>query len=275
MHDTRRGHAAHSVLPLVLLVSIFTGTEQFSFKHTLSLLPSTRLQLRGGKTMAPEPDTLTLEDFAMHLATMRAAYHKEASDLADETVCRIILTTRIQNLPLSRCKTGASTVPGAGTGLFATRNIAEGELITLYPSDAFLLWEDEEHSPESNVRVFFGKHIAMTDRDASAVIKWGDFEVAVTPTTSILADPQRLGDAAYLAHVAKDAGSRTASYEDYEHESMARTNAEILPLSVDAIDAAGNALVVHMALRAVKDIAEGDEVLVHSGRGYWEAAQTE
>ena len=32
---------------------------------------------------------------------------------------------------------------------------------------------------------------------------------------------------------------------------------------------------VNMALRAVKDIAEGDEVLVHSGRGYWEAAQTE
>ena len=33
------------------------------------------------------------------------------------------------------------------TGLFATRDLAEGELITLVPSDAALIWDAKDRSP--------------------------------------------------------------------------------------------------------------------------------
>ena len=104
------------------------------------------------------PDKLTLPDIATHLAVARGKYH-QGTNLPDEAVCRLMLTTRIPNLPLNRCKEGPSAVPGAGTGLFATRDIAEGELVTLYPVDAMLIWEDASHSIESNLQIFFSKHI--------------------------------------------------------------------------------------------------------------------
>jgi len=44
-------------------------------------------------------------------------------------------------------------------GLFATRDIGKEELITCYPGDAVLCWEDADHSPSRKLEVFFGRHV--------------------------------------------------------------------------------------------------------------------
>ena len=140
---------------------------------------------------APAPDVLSLEEIALHLATARAKYHHN-TQIPDEAVCRLMLTTRMANLPLSRCKAAPSSIAGGGKGVYATRDIAEGELITLYPGDAVLIWEDTEHSPDSNIQIFFGKHIAPEELDVTAAVtEWRGYEVPCNQRLSVRADARR------------------------------------------------------------------------------------
>ena len=171
------------------------------------------------------------------------------------------------------CQAGPSSVPGAGQGLFATRDIAEGELITLYPSDCVIIWEDAEHSLDGNVQLFFGRHIPEAERDATrAVLELKGYHVPVTETRSIVADPALCDDAAYLGHMTNDAvACESAEFqESYERDSLALANAEIIPLDVAEVDEAGNNLVLHYAQRAVKPIRAGEEVFLHYGFDYWQ-----
>ena len=129
-------------------------------------------QVDSEELVISRPDVLTLEDLAMHLATARAKY-LNASDVPDEAVCRLMLTTRMENLPLFRARSAPSLVAQGEVGLFVTRDVAEGELITLVPADGALMWDEKERSPESKVRLFFGSHVAPQDRTLS-VTEWPD-----------------------------------------------------------------------------------------------------
>mmetsp|Transcript_9846 Transcript_9846/g.24081 ORF Transcript_9846/g.24081 Transcript_9846/m.24081 type:complete len:329 (-) Transcript_9846:223-1209(-) len=218
------------------------------------------------------PDVLSLADFVMHLATARAQYHKN-TELPDEAVCRHMLTTRVPGLPLSRVKIGKSSVPGAGDGLLATRDIEVGELITLYPADAVLMWEDETHDVHKKVTCFFSKHIPDKERNLQrALTEWRGCEVPCHATMSIVGDPGRRGDMAYVAHVANDGASCDSEegVEEYERVSAERENAELMPLKVEEKDHKGNQMVLHFALVAAKAIKAGEEVLVTYGFRYWE-----
>jgi hypothetical protein len=227
----------------------------------------------GGQRIAlGAPDLMTLQDLAVHLATARAMYHKNSS-LPDEAVCKLMLTTRMRDLPLARCKIAPSTLVGAGNGLFATRDIAEGELITLYPVDALLLWEDAEHSTDSTVQIFFSKHVPASERDvARAVTEWRGYEVPCNERVSVVADPRRADDSAYLAHMSNDAAICASADEqdDYERKSAAGANAIVFPLDVDELDSNGLGQVLHFAQRALKPIKSGEEIFVSYGVGYWE-----
>jgi hypothetical protein len=170
---------------VLVLGWILASTQPFPLERSRALLPARSLALRGGDqhAMAPapsKPDTLSLEELAMDLATMRAQF-LQASGLSEEAVCRIILTNRMQDVNLCRCRCGESTIPGAGRGLFATRDIAAGEVITLYPSDAVLLWEDAEHSIESEVQLFFGRHVTQADRDLARVVRQNGAHAPLQP----------------------------------------------------------------------------------------------
>mmetsp|Transcript_28115 Transcript_28115/g.32205 ORF Transcript_28115/g.32205 Transcript_28115/m.32205 type:complete len:415 (+) Transcript_28115:46-1290(+) len=62
-----------------------------------------------------------------------------SSSLSNEQMVREALLSARLPLPfLNRTELGPSTIEGAGRGLFATENIAKGEVITLYPGDALL-----------------------------------------------------------------------------------------------------------------------------------------
>lgn len=72
---------------------------------------------------------------------------------AQEIVRETLLSTRLSNLNLNRTRLGLSTIPGAGRGLFATQNIAKGEVITCYPGDALLFAspsDDQENEDDDD-----------------------------------------------------------------------------------------------------------------------------
>jgi hypothetical protein len=78
--------------------------------------------------------------------------HESVSDERDA-----LLMLRLSGLALARTRVAPSLVDGGGRGLFASRDIDEGELVTLYPGDALAKWpgaedheEDEDHEDEDH-----------------------------------------------------------------------------------------------------------------------------
>ena len=99
----------------------------------------------------------------------------------DAKAREVILSTRIDKLEsmgLNCTRLGQSTISGAGRGLFATRDIPKGELVTCYPGDALLYLpevpEDEDEDEDDYVNVdeivIWGTHVDEKDRwDEDAV----------------------------------------------------------------------------------------------------------
>ena len=93
-----------------------------------------------------ENDNLTKEELLLRLAETRQYYrdnNKNGSGIKDPDLCLRLLSTRLSELQLNRCTVRKSTIPNGGNGLFASRNIKNGELITLYPGDAVIIRKDE------------------------------------------------------------------------------------------------------------------------------------
>lgn len=108
-------------------------------------------------------DDLTLEEYILRLSEVRGHYQR-TGELSQEQVCMNMLATRCVGLNLNRCYVGMSTVPGAGRGLFASRDICEGELITLYPGDALLYWKNGRNTPEcSGGKDSKNNHVVFAD----------------------------------------------------------------------------------------------------------------
>ena len=138
-----------------------------SHRHLHGRHPAVRCSAELGNV-----DDLTLEEFAVRLAEVRAHY-RVTGELTQDRVCMNMLATRCEDLHLNRCRTGPSRIQDGGTGLFATRDIRAGELITLYPGDALLYWKDGREARSTSKRVcsgvVFGAHIPMGERDADRV----------------------------------------------------------------------------------------------------------
>jgi len=111
--------------------------------------------------------------------------------------------------------------------------------------------------------------------DAHALL----FCVSVCPESRAIAAANPAScfeDAAYIGQVARDCAAALPSaprtQAEYDEASASHANAAVTPLDVEATDDDGNALVLHVALRASRPIAKGREVFVAHGFGSWSAA---
>ena len=66
-----------------------------------------------------------------------------------EWASRSLLTTRIEGLALNRVHVAQSSIAGAGDGVFASRDMAAGSLVTLYPGDALRVWGARDADEDS------------------------------------------------------------------------------------------------------------------------------
>ncbi|KAK1738826.1 hypothetical protein QTG54_010142 [Skeletonema marinoi] len=117
--------------------------------------------------------------------------HQDSSaddvELSSKNVVKeTLLSTRIPDLQLqlNRTRTGPSTIDGAGRGLFATEDIAKGELITCYPGDALLCEYSELEIDDEEEDGFDEEDIDFEDEDyyyydeeadyVEEVVLWGE-----------------------------------------------------------------------------------------------------
>ena len=167
----------------------------------------------------------------------------------NELVKETLLSTRLPNLQLNRTCIGPSTIEGAGRGLFATEDIAKGELITCYPGDALLCdyseleeeddgevdeeynfdeedfnFEDDEYDDEESDYVeeivLWGGHVDTADRLDEDEVFDGIIDEDLSPLTSYAASVDDVysvmgmsildNDPAYYGHFANDGAGHIA-----------------------------------------------------------------
>lgn len=204
-------------------------------------------------------EQLTMEEVRKMFQDVRAHY-RSTGELDEGQVCRNMMVTRVKDFSrrIDRCEVRLSKLHG--DGLFATRDIEEGELITFFPSDALLVWEGGDRA-QSDVMMFFGAHVPQSDRDAAAILdRVQGYELFVTGAFSAVGDPSRRDDPAYLGHLAND-GSICLSPDgagNYLRESAEAANAA--PVWIEGC---------HCGLQAGRRICKGDEIVFSYGEGYW------
>ena len=142
---------------------------------------------------AANDGSLTVETTRSMFADVRAHYRKTGA-VEESQVCRNMLVTRVNDFAnkISRCHVAPSEIHG--DGLFANRDIAEGELVTFYPADALMVWEDGDRT--GDMMIFFGAHIPQSERDGAVIAseRAQQFELYVTPQLSAVGDPARRDD---------------------------------------------------------------------------------
>lgn len=201
----------------------------------------------------------------------------------DEYTREALMTARIPGLALSRTRLGPSTIPGAGRGLFASRDIAGGDVVTCYPGDALLFappddgHDEEEDGPDEIV--VWAEHVNAPDRwdddevfdgNAETGRPLTDYAFEMCGSYSVLALPALDADPAYSGHFsndgaghhAYDAGGAGAGVEEgiaaYVRESLGLSNAVHMPVED-----------CHVATVATRDIVAGEEIFVTYGPDYW------
>jgi len=240
--------------------------------------------------------------------------HQDSSaddfELSSENVVKeTLLSTRIPDLQLNRTRIGPSTVDGAGRGLFATEDIAKGELITCYPGDALLCeyseleiddeeedgfdeedidFEDEDYYDEEadyvEEVVLWGDHVDTSDRLEEDEVFDGIVAENVPPLTSYAASvddvysvmgmPILDNNPAYYSHFANDGAGHIAiqtGVDDAARIGIEEIISSYVSESVELSNALHKPIAdgLHLGTFASKDIKKGEEVMVTYGPDYW------
>jgi hypothetical protein len=164
---------------------------------------------------------------------------------------RELLCTRLDDLQLCRARLGPS--PGAGNGVFATRGICEGELVTCFPGD----WTISASGKHVDVK--FGPHVPDDQRDLVHATSVEAKEYAFThdsegdTSLTLVGSPSLTSDPAYLGHLLNDCGVLTNVDGICEYALAAATRMNAAHVSLGEC---------HVVTVATKAISAGDEVLV-------------
>lgn len=96
-----------------------------------------------------------MEDVGAMFRDVRAHY-RSTGEVDEAQACRNLMSTRVKDLRVACCAVRPS--PLHGDGLFAARDVAEGELLSFFPADALLVWEDGDRK-RNDCMMFFGAHV--------------------------------------------------------------------------------------------------------------------
>lgn len=215
-----------------------------------------------------ENDLMTLAEVGKRFPSLSELVELPAEERLP--VMEIQLKTRLTGLQLSHVHVATSNIKGAGMGLFATRNISAGELVTMYPCDTIATTSPAQGDAEDEI--LFDVN-APTDSEwyegwkmqSSAFIQsaWS-YSVRMSPRRVIIGNPAATDDAAYLAHMANDFAicldSDQTTIQAYVASSEGAAN-----VGLDSATANG----CHVAMVTTKDIREGNEIFLSYGSGYW------
>ena len=223
--------------------------------------PSVRRVRRWQAETGLEKDSLTLSGLTALLDDAIVDFEKSLTGEEEEEARELMLVGRDltkETLLCTRFDLHLRRVclqPDAfgGWGVFAVRDLREGELITCMPADLSI------HNDSGDE--LWGSHV---DDFAESYEELAAYQISEGDDYTLVGLPSMRGDPAYLGHFANDAAMLASPAEDplagvdvYERDTTSGANAE------------HTSLYLHMATVATRDIAAGEEVLVTYGIDYW------
>jgi SET domain len=168
-----------------------------------------------------------------------------------------LLCPRQTDIYLKKCRVGPSTIPNAGLGVFAIRDIEPEELITLFPADAIMsLGDDEIHKfgPETSAY-----KLSFRDNLGNKIC--------------IVGDPARKKDSAYLGHMINDycsiLGADISSKKPEQERDEIKKNYELTSQQHANCKRKIGLGLCHVEIVATKSISAGSELFMHYGHMYW------
>lgn len=156
--------------------------------------------------------------------------------------------------------------PVHGTGVFATKDIDEGAVVTLYPADILL----EKTIGKGGANAFMMPRVAkirgLRHGTAQAtVLDLQPYKFNLNKTLSIIGDPRLNRDPAYLGHLINDGVTRSDHTElSYLREAMQKNNCRFHVCAENR----------HVAMIAMRKIWAGEELFVTYGLPYWDASNS-
>lgn len=226
----------------------------------------------------PDPDDNVDSDDQLSLGGMSAMLREMLScyTTTEETgAVRLgLLGTRLDALSINRVRIAPSTIAGGGLGVFATRTLEAGEMITLYPGDALLHFADGTVDAEGDVSadevaVSFASHVPSErrqsqTRSAAALTAARAYELPATSMMSLVGDPTLVDDPAYLGHMLNDvmACQSLSDLSSYAIATASHVNAAHKPL-----------LGCHFASVTTRRVEAGSELFASYGPAYWLSRQ--
>lgn len=138
-----------------------------------------------------------------------------------------------------------------GRGVFATKHIKSGEVITLYPGDLL----NNKISNNNKLESFCQAAVEYAGNNNLLI---QDYCFEINKTYRIYGCPNMVNDPAYLGHMCNDGADGSQLKNIYENISKERCNAEYK-----------NIIDCCIAIIAINDINIGDEILVTYGYDYW------
>lgn len=136
-----------------------------------------------------------------------------------------------------------------GLGVFASKNIKKGEIVSMYPSDV--------------VRIYHGDHYCEFKSDQCQVVD--DRHAYKTNECVIFGDPTLLDNMNLVGNMINDHAQTDGSEEQnilYYHESYLKQNVKYHPYHIFVL------------IVACKDIMKDEELLVSYGVDYWKVIKS-
>lgn len=185
---------------------------------------------------------------------------------ADRGELALSLMTRfrpcVDEKKMNGAKVGKSRIHGLG--LFSTRDISKGEMITFYPAHYAIRYGEQR--PDGKYTVQASCALCTRDKSLREHITSNKYALEVNSEEhgkyTIYGDPEFSNDVMYLAHFINDGGKPGDSKKSkllYEFVSLEKQNCAFVNLGGFAV-----------AVVAMQDIQADAEFFVHYGISYWE-----
>ena len=196
-----------------------------------------------------------------------AGYSLTADDLAREALLCARVVSGLSNVRLAESK-----ISGAGAGVFATTDIAEGEIVTCYPGDVIMALPPGDGQPRSsygeNRITIWGTHVPDELRE-QATVDMEVYSLNVDENYALVGLRALRDDMTYVGHMCND-GARLNGLGGVDLRLT-------LPAYIEQTDArrnAGHETVegCHTVTVATRDISRGEEIYVTYGATYWKGA---
>lgn len=157
--------------------------------------------------------------------------------------------------------------PVHGKGVFATKNIKEGDLITLYPGDIVAYIPDANGKDKNHlVLPFYSERMEKANSEASNKKEniydlYSSYKYNVNDHYTIIGCPEFTDNPSYCGHLINDrCDFDKITPEIYSKLSLLKTNSKFVNIARDS----------HVVIVARRDIVKGEEIFISYGVGYWE-----